>query len=78
MKQDFTQEDLVRYLYKETSEKENSAIATELNKNWLLKNDYEKLASAKQELIKATFSPSETAIQAILRHSEEALEPHCR
>jgi len=70
MKQKFTQNDLVKYIYRETSATENLAIREALNSDNDLFGSYEQLLQGYQQFPKATFSPSPAAIQNILKYSE--------
>lgn len=76
MKQYFTQLDLIRFLYKETSAAETTAIAEALKNDPLLSEEYQELFEGYRLLPKAKFNPRPTALQSILRHSEQtALNP---
>jgi len=77
MQQKITQNQLVKYLYKETSTTEKLAVDAALNEDWRLFEAYEELLQAKQELPKVSFSPSNSTIQNILSHSAQtAVELH--
>ncbi|MFK8102917.1 MAG: hypothetical protein AB8G15_10350 [Saprospiraceae bacterium] len=69
MQQKFTKNQLVKYLYKETSATETLAIHEAINEDWNLSEQYEALQIAKQQLPKAVFQPSRSSIQRILSHS---------
>ena len=76
MKQHLTQLDLIRFIYKETSAAETIDIATALNRDPLLSEEYEELFEGARHLPKAKFSPKPSTLQTILRHSEQtALNP---
>jgi hypothetical protein len=76
MKQYFTQLDLIRFIYRETSANETIAIASALNEDPLLKEEYEEIYSGYLQLPKAKFSPKPSALQNILNYSERtALKP---
>ncbi|GJM31515.1 MAG: hypothetical protein DHS20C18_05160 [Saprospiraceae bacterium] len=70
MKQNFTPNHLVKYLYRETTASETLAINEALNENFGLREEFEGLFQAYQQLPKVTFSPSPSAIQRILGYSE--------
>ena len=70
----FTQEDLLQYLYKETSPEKTAAINIALNSNWNLREQMETLSSSLQKLnsIKLT-SPRKQTIDSILNYAERSL-----
>lgn len=70
----FTQEDLLQYLYKETSTEKTAAINIALNSNWNLREQMETLSSSLQKLnsIKLT-SPRKQTIDSILNYAERSL-----
>ncbi|MFT4760461.1 MAG: hypothetical protein ACI9XO_003692 [Paraglaciecola sp.] len=72
MKHLCTQNDLIRFLYKETNASETIAISEALCENPVLANQYEELLKGYQMLPRAKFSPSSSAIQNILGYSNEA------
>lgn len=77
MEQKFTKNDLIRYIYKETSVAETLAINEALNSNDKLYMKYRELLQGYQQLPKAKFNPSASSIQNILRYSQHtALETH--
>lgn len=65
----FTQEDLVRYLYKETSEKKSAAIEAALLIDYQLKESLEELKNATQNLHTIHFSPSTKSVNNILKYA---------
>lgn len=76
MEQYYTQLDLIRYIYRETSASETLAIAEALSENHLLMEEYRELYEGYLQLPKAKFSPRPSALQDILRYSEQtALNP---
>lgn len=76
MKKNFTQLDLIRFIYKETSATESMAISEAIDNDPLLAEEYETLYGGYQHLPKAKFSPKPMTLQSILRHSEQtALNP---
>ena len=70
MTKTFTPNDVLRYLYKETSPAENIKLEQEL----LIHNDlldyYVQLTNIKERLDKVRKSPSDSTIQAILDYSK--------
>jgi hypothetical protein len=57
MTHNFTPEDLLQYLYKETTPEENKAIEKAMAEDWTLKEKFEVIKKAAQRLTKFTFSP---------------------
>ena len=75
MKQKFTPNDLIQYLYNEVSTTERLAIDEALCEDPRLKEEFQGLQQAYRQLPKITFSPSSPTIQDILKYSERtALE----
>ncbi len=76
MKQYFTQLDLIRFIYKETSAAETIAISEALENDPLLAEEYDELFEGYRHLPKAKFNPKPTSLQSILHYSEQtALKP---
>jgi hypothetical protein len=65
----FTPDDLVRYLYKETSEKENKEISQSLLCDTELLDMFKQLASMKRELNLIVKEPSDRVVNNILQYS---------
>lgn len=77
MKQKFTSNDLIRFIYKETSAVETIGISEALAQDFGLLEEYEALMSSYVRLPKAKFDPSKSTIQSILRYSENsAVQTH--
>ena len=77
MKQFFTTDHLIHFLYNETTASEAIAIKEELDTNYSFREEYEILLGAYNQLPKVTFSPSENSVKNILNHSKSAaLENH--
>ncbi len=70
MVKNYTEKDLIRFIYKETSLRERMEIQEQINKDWSLREEYQLLLTAYKELPKVTFSPSKKAIQKILNFSK--------
>jgi hypothetical protein len=66
-----TPEDLVRYLYNETSERKTALIKAELQTDWNLRVAFEKLLSAQQHLQEITFSPRQETINTTLKYASK-------
>ncbi len=75
----FTPEDLVQYLYKETSPEKSTAITAALETDWSLREMYNVIVSAQKRLEAFELSPREEAVNNILRYAEKTiaeLHPH--
>ncbi len=70
MKQKFTPDHLVRYIYKETSSWESAAIEAELHENAELREEYKTLVQGYRQLPKVQFKPSRKLIKRVLTYSE--------
>ncbi|HEV2832204.1 MAG TPA: hypothetical protein VGW31_09525 [Hanamia sp.] len=66
-----TPEELVRYLYNETSEQKTALIKVALQTDWNLRVAFEKLLSAKQNLQETMFSPRQETINTILEYASK-------
>lgn len=66
----FTPDDLVRYLYKETSEKENKEILHALLCDADLLDMFKQLAAVKKELNHIFKVPSDRVVNKILQYSK--------
>ncbi len=71
MKQNFTLNDLIRFVYNETTVFENEQIVEALNSDNELYAQFEELQVGKKMLPKVTFAPTTSAINNILRYSQE-------
>lgn len=74
-----TQEDLVQYLYKETSHRKSAAIRVALETDWQLRELFDQIYSAYKNLERITLSPRDEAINAILKYTSKKtgqLYPH--
>lgn len=69
--QNFTPEDLLLYLYKETSPAQTSAIETSLAKDWTLREKLSVLKASCERLDKLVESPRTEVILKVLNHSRE-------
>ncbi len=75
----FTPEDLVQYLYNETSQEKSTAIKAALETDWTLREMYDVIVSAQKRLEAFELSPREEAVNNILRYAEKTiaeLHPH--
>lgn len=67
----FTPEDLLLYLYKETSEEQTKAIETALNKDWTLREKLQVLKASMQRLDKIIVTPRTEAVLKVLHYANE-------
>jgi hypothetical protein len=68
----FTPEDMIRFLYNEMSAEEKSAIQLALESDWTLREKLEVLKEAVKSLDTLTFSPRPQSIFAIMQYAEDA------
>lgn len=66
-----TPEDLVRYLYNETSEQKTTLIKAALQTDWNLRESYEKLLNSHNDLNSIRFSPRPGSINRILEYASK-------
>jgi hypothetical protein len=69
MTKTFTPNELIRYYYKETSEKENRNIQNALICDPLLQEQYKEISKIIRLLDKVKFDPSDRVIKTILNYS---------
>jgi|LakMenEpi03Aug12_release.lakeMendotaPanAssembly.Ray.scaffolds.fasta_scaffold3169881_1 hypothetical protein len=69
-----TQEDLLLYLYGETSPQQTQEIKNALEQDWNLKESYLQLEQTKNELDSFSLSPSEHSVNKILKYAEIQVE----
>lgn len=67
----FTPNDVIRYIYKETSAEESKLIAYSLLTDTELRTFYEEIIGMKQEISKLIKEPSDKTIGHILTFSRE-------
>jgi hypothetical protein len=67
----FTPEDLLLYLYKETSDQQTTAIEKALEKDWTLREKMNVLKASMQRLDKITTSPRTEVVLNVLNHARE-------
>lgn len=67
----FTPNDVIRYVYKETSAEENTLIAYTLLTDTDLRTFYEEILGIKQEISKIMSEPSDKVVGHILTYSRE-------
>lgn len=67
----FTPEDLLLYLYKETSAEQTTAIETALQNDWTLREKINVLKASMQRLDKLVISPRTEVVLNVLNHAKE-------
>ena len=70
----FTQEDLIQYMYAETSHEKTTAIEKALNTDWKFREEYEALISAQKILEKVSLSPRKKALDFILNYAAKPVK----
>jgi len=76
MKHAYTEEQLIRFMYKECDIFEKLEIEFAMEDDSTLMNSYQKLLHGIQSLPGVKFSPSKSTINNILKYSFEASEAH--
>jgi len=69
--QSFTPEDMLLYLYKETSPELTVAIEEALKKDWALREKFDVLKTSMQRLTKITESPRTEVVLNILNYARK-------
>lgn len=69
----FTPEDLIQYIYNETSTQKSAAIKVALEADWNLREKYDEIMSAHKSLEKVTLSPRKKAVDKILAYAEKSV-----
>ncbi len=69
MLQTCTRNDLVRFIYGETTLSENLAVREALAEDIFLREAYEELYAGYRQLPKVSFSPAPAAVRSILAYS---------
>ena len=67
----FTPEDRLQYLYKETSNDETAAIEAALEKDWTLREKLAVLKASMQRLDKITTTPRTEVVLNVLNYARE-------
>lgn len=70
----FTQEDLVQYLYKETSTEKSAVLKAALESDWNLREKFEFISSAMASLENLDLSPRKLVIDNILKYAKRAVK----
>ena len=66
----FKIEDLVQYLYQESSPEKTAAITAALETDWSLREKYEQLQEGQKSLEPLNFSPRKKTVNAILSKAD--------
>lgn len=74
MQKNYSENDLLNYIYKETSHEESSAIAAAIDSNELLKAQYLELLQGIDLLNKTYLRPSEVSLANILNKAKDGLQ----
>lgn len=69
----FTPEELIQYLYKETSSEKTAAIETALQEDWTLREKLEVLKTSVKSLDRIVESPRPQVILNILNYARESV-----
>jgi hypothetical protein len=67
----FTPEDLVQYLYNETSVQKTAAIRAALDEDWDLQESFEHIIDGQKNLEEISLSPREEAVNKILQYTSK-------
>lgn len=71
----FTSEDLLQYLYRETSSEKTTLIKATLENDWNLQEEFKLLSAEKDMLETISLSPSKKSIDNILNYAKKKVEP---
>ena len=70
----FTQEDLLQYLYKETSTEKSAVLRRALETDWILREKFETISAAINSLEKLELSPRKIAVENILNYAKRVIK----
>ena len=70
----FTSEDLLLYIYGETSTQTTAAIKAALQTDWSLQEKFNLLKASIEELDTISFSPDNQSVEYIMNYAEKAVE----
>ncbi len=65
----YTANDLIRYIYRETTAQENHEIIAQMSYDLSLREEFESQLATVQSLGKAELEPHPSSVQIILEHS---------
>lgn len=69
----FTPDDLIQYVYNETSSQKTAAIKAALQTNWSLREKYDEIISAQNCLEKVNFFPRKSVVDKILDYADKSV-----
>ena len=73
----FTPEDLLRYLYKESSPELTLAIESALREDWMLREKIQVLSSSFNSMDKIVVAPREEVVERVLNYARKtAVQEH--
>ena len=70
-----TSEDLIKYVYNETSEQKSATIQAALQTDWSLREMYQQLLNSQSELNEIKFSPRRESVNKILEYASKRHVP---
>ena len=70
----FTPEDLIQYLYKETSPEQTAEIMAALETDWSLREKLDVILAAQKKLEPLHLSPEQHTIDSIMNYAEKAIQ----
>ena len=70
----FTHEDLLQYLYKETSAEKSAVLRAALETDWILREKFEIISAAINSLEKLELSPRKIAVENILNYAKRVIK----
>ena len=70
----FTTEELIQYLYRETTEERTKEIDKAIETDWTVREKFEALQDTTQQLDSAVSSPRRQSIAAILNYAKASAE----
>ena len=70
----FTQEDIVQYLYKETSPEKSAILKAALETDWILHEKFEVISAAINSLENLRLSPRKIAVDNILNYAKRSVK----
>lgn len=73
MANNFTPEDLIQYLYKETTPEQTAAIEKAMAEDWTLREKFEVIKRAAKQLTKLTLSPRTESVLNVLKYAQKGI-----
>jgi|GEM_PF-1610873 hypothetical protein len=74
MKKNYSEDDLLNYIYKETSPEDSLNISKEIEENDLVRKQYVELLEGIELLNKTYFRPSEISLHNIMAKAKDSLQ----